>query len=230
MINMKQVLDNPEKNQESIYQNDFNCLLVVAAFMVTSYIAANVMAVKLVQIFNITIFDAGTITFPISFMLGNVLTEVWGFKIARKVIILTFVCNLFFVISTTIGIFLPSPDYMQEIALSYKNIFTTVPRILFASFVAFLCGQFTNSWAMEKIKKITNKKYLWLRTILSSVVGYVFDTIPFTFIAFAGVAPLKDIISMISMLYFAKIAIEIFFGTPFAYILVSFLKKKVGDY
>lgn len=225
---MKQVLGNPEKNQRTIIDKNFNSLLIVSAFMITSYITANVMAVKLVQVYNVTIFDAGTITFPISFMLGNVLTEIWGFKTTKKVIILTFLCNLFFVISTSIGIILPSPDYMEVISSSYRNIFVAVPRILFASFVAFLCGELMNSWSMEKIKKITNEKYLWVRTILSSAIGYIFDTVPFTLIAFWGVAPLKDMISMLSLLYFAKIAIEIFFGTPFAYLLIWFLRKREG--
>ncbi len=225
---MEQVLGNPEKNQKTIIDKNFNSLLVVSAFMITSYITANVMAVKLVQVYNVTIFDAGTITFPISFMLGNVLTEIWGFKTAKKIIILTFLCNLFFVISTSIGIILPSPDYMEVISNSYRNIFVTVPRILFASFVAFLCGELMNSWSMEKIKKITNEKYLWVRTILSSAIGYIFDTVPFTLIAFWGVVPLKDMVSMLSLLYFTKIAIEVFFGTPFAYLLIWFLRKREG--
>ena len=86
----KQVLENPAKNQE----NQFNYLVIIAALMVTSYLTSNVMAVKLIDIFGVTLFDAGTIVFPLAYMLGDILAEIWGFKTAKKVIYLTFVCNI----------------------------------------------------------------------------------------------------------------------------------------
>lgn len=220
----KQVLDNPAKNQTS----QFNYLVIVAALMVTCYLTANIMAVKLIDVFGMTWFDAGTITFPLAYMLGDVLTEIWGFKVARKVIILTFVCNIILVAATYIGVFLPVPDYMAEINDAYATIFTVTPRILAASLIAFVSGEIANAWIMVVVKKWTNGKLLFVRTILSSAVGYVFDTGVFVVLAFAGTAPAEDLLTMIIAQYIAKLGIEAIFATPLAYGAVAFLKRKVG--
>ena len=224
---MKQVLGNPEKNQRSNYkQSDFNTLVIITSLMVTSYLTANVMAVKLISIFGIALFDAGTVTFPIAYMLGDVLAEIWGFKTARKVIILTFVCNVVMVFSTSIGLILPSPEYMSDITQAYSKIFTVVPRILIASLIAFLVGEILNAWVMDKMKYINNGKNLWLRTITSSALGYIFDTVIFVFIAFYGTARLNDLFTMIVAQYIVKLAIEALCGTPLAYAVIGYIKKK----
>ena len=85
-------------------------LIIVSALFVTAYLVSNIMAVKVIGIFNLLYFDAGTITFPFAYMLGDVLTEIWGYRTSRKVIILTFVCNILMVICTQIGVWLPSPE------------------------------------------------------------------------------------------------------------------------
>ena len=220
----KQVLDNPAKNQTS----QFNYLVIVAALMVTCYLTANIMAVKLIDVFGMTWFDAGTITFPLAYMLGDVLTEIWGFKVARKVIILTFVCNIILVAATYIGVFLPVPEYMAEVNDAYATIFTITPRILAASLIAFVSGEIVNAWIMVVVKKWTKGKLLFVRTILSSAVGYVFDTGVFVVLAFAGTAPAEDLITMVIAQYIAKLGIEAIFATPLAYGAVAFLKRKVG--
>ena len=217
----KQVPGNPVKNREELDMP----LLVVTALLVTMYLTANIMAVKVISIGKWSLFDAGTITFPLAYMLGDVLTEVWGFKTARKVIWLTFFCNLILVICTAIGLVLPSPDYMQETADAYRVIFTYVPRIVAASLLAFLCGELSNAWVMEKMKSLTSGKFMWMRTIGSSAVGYIFDTVLFVLVAFAGTAPAKDLISMIVAQYTAKLIIEALSGTPLAYAAVHWLKK-----
>ena len=93
---MEKVTENPLKNREG---SDM-LLVIVAALFVTAYLVSNIMAVKVIGIFDLLYFDAGTITFPFAYMLGDVLTEIWGYRTARKVILLTFVCNLIMVIST----------------------------------------------------------------------------------------------------------------------------------
>ena len=95
---MNKVSENPLKNRES---GDM-LLVIVSALFVTAYLVSNIMAVKVIGIFDILYFDSGTITFPFAYMLGDVLTEIWGYKTARKVIILTFVCNLLMVVCTQI--------------------------------------------------------------------------------------------------------------------------------
>lgn len=221
----KQVLENPAKNQEK----QFNYLVIITALMVTSYLTSNLMAVKLIDVFGVTWFDAGTIIFPLAYMLGDVLTEIWGFKTAKKVIYLTFVCNIIMTVFTWIGVLFSSPDYMVDIEHAYATIFTQTPRILVASLAAFLSGELTNAKAMVYVKKITKGKWLFIRTILSSAVGYVFDTGLFVVLAFAGTVPVSDIVSMIVIQYFVKLIIEAIFATPLAYLVVGFLRKKVGD-
>ena len=220
---MDKVSENPFKNRTD---GDMS-LMVVTAIFVTLYLVSNVMAVKVIGLFGLFYFDAGTITFPFAYMLGDVLTEIWGYRTARKVIWMTFLCNIIMVVCTQVGVWLPSPDYLDATANAYNTIFTYVPRIVLGSLAGFLCGELSNAWLMERIKAKTKGRFLWVRTIGSSVVGYLFDTLPFVLIAFAGVLTIRDILLMIAVQYFMKLAIEVLFGTPMAYAVIVFLKRRV---
>lgn len=218
---MNEVSENPLKNRSAA------ALAVIIAALVTCYLTANVMAVKLIDIHGITIFDAGTIIFPITYMLGDVLTEIWGFKTAKKVIWLTFLSEITFTLFVWIGVYLPYPSETQQTAEAYATIFSFVPRITIASLIAFLVGELTNSWTFVKIKQRTKGKHLWVRTIGSSVFGYILDTTLFVCIAFWGVVPMKDIVSMITIQIGAKLLIEACASTPMAYGLIAVLKKRL---
>ena len=220
---MDKVSENPFKNRAGGERP----LMVVTALFVTLYLVSNVMAVKVIGLFGLFYFDAGTITFPFAYMLGDVLTEIWGYRTARKVIWMTFLCNIIMVICTQVGVWLPSPDYLDATANAYNTIFTYVPRIVLGSLAGFLFGELSNAWLMERIKAKTKGRFLWVRTIGSSIVGYLFDTLPFVLIAFAGVLTTRDILLMIAVQYFMKLAIEVLFGTPMAYAVIVFLKRKV---
>ena len=187
------------------------------------------MAVKVVGFFGLFYFDAGTITFPIAYMLGDVLTEIWGYRTARKTIILAFLCNLFVVTCTQVGVWLPSPEYLDSISSAYNTVYNYVPRIVVASLTGFLLGELSNAWIMEKIKKKMNGRHLWVRTIGSSIIGYIFDTVPFVLIAFLGVLSGRDIVLMTVSQYVMKITIETLFGTPMAYVAVKYLRKYYKD-
>ena len=200
-------------------------LVVIASLFVTAYLVSNIMAVKVIGLFDLIYFDAGTVTFPFAYMLGDVLTEIWGYRTAKKVILLTFVCNIIMVICTQVGVWLPSPDYLEGTAQAYNSIFSYVPRIVIASLTGFLLGELSNAWLMEKIRLRSGERRLWVRTIGSSLVACLFDTVPFVLIAFAGVMPTRDILLMIALQYFMKTGIEAIFGTPMAYAIISFLKK-----
>ena len=219
---MTKVSENPLKNRF----DKSDSYTIIAVFFTVCYIVSNIMAVKVIGVFGLFYFDAGTITFPLAYMLGDVLTEIWGYRTARKTIILAFLCNVFVVICTQIGVWLPSPDYLDATSTAYNTIYSYVPRIVFASLTGFLLGELSNAWIMDKMKKFTNGKHLWFRTIGSSIVGYIFDTVPFVLIAFAGALTTRDILLMILSQYIIKIAIEALFGTPMAYALIAFLKKK----
>ncbi len=220
---MDKVSENPFKNREV----GDTPLVVVTALFVTLYLVSNVMAVKVIGFFGLFYFDAGTITFPFAYMLGDVLTEIWGYRTARKVIWITFLCNILMVVCTQIGVWLPSPDYLDSAAEAYNHIFTYVPRIVIGSLVGFLLGELSNAWFMERIKSFTNGKHLWVRTIGSSVIGYLLDTIPFVLIAFLGTLTTRDLLLMIAFQYFMKLGIEVLFGTPMAYAAILFLKRKI---
>ena len=183
------------------------------------------MALKVVSIFGLFCFDAGTITFPLAYMLGDVLTEIWGYRTTRKVIIVTLVCNTLMVICTRIGVVMPSPDYLEPTAAAYNLMFDYVPRIVLGSLVGFFLGEISNAWVMARLKKATGGKYLWLRTIGSSMVGYLFDSVPFVLIAFAGVVSTHDLVMMVVLQYLLKLGIEVLFGTPLAYGAIAWIKR-----
>ena len=218
---MNKVSENPFKNRIDRHM----ALLIVTALFVTSYLVSNVMAVKVISLFGFFYFDAGTITFPFAYMLGDVLTEIWGYRTARKVIWMTFFCNILMVVCTQIGVWLPSPDYLAETANAYDHIFNYVPRIVVASLTGFLLGELSNAWLMEKIKEKTKGKRLWVRTIGSSAVAYVFDSLPCVLIAFVGVVSVHDLIMMIVFQYTIKLFIEACFGTPLAYAAVRAIRR-----
>ena len=215
------VSENPLKNR-----NYFDMpLMLVTGIFVTLYLVSNIMAVKIISIFGLFYFDAGTITFPFAYMLGDVLTEIWGYRISKRVIYLSLLCNIILVVCTNIGILMPSPDYLDQTAQAYDHIFAYVPRIVIGSLVGFFLGELSNAYLMEKIKRWTQGKYMWLRTIGSSMIGYIFDSVPFVVIAFYGTVPFEDLLKMIALQYVLKLGIEAFAGTPLAYVVVAWLKN-----
>ncbi len=220
---MNKVSENPFKNRIS----KESLLIVVTSLFVTLYLVSNVMAVKVVGLFGLMYFDAGTITFPMAYMLGDVLTEIWGYRTTRKVILLTLLCNILMVLFTQIGVWIPSPDYLEATEQAYNTIFNYVPRIVLGSLVGFLLGELSNAWCMERIKRLTKGRRLWVRTIGSSMVGYLFDSLPFVLIAFAGVVTTHDLVVMCVVQYVVKLLIEVLFGTPLAYAAIGWMKRHI---
>ena len=106
---MNKVTENPSKNRGLNHWP----LMIVTALFVTLYLVSNIMAVKVISLFGLFYFDAGTITFPVAYMLGDVLTEIWGFRTSKRVIYLTLVCNIILVACTQVGVWLPSPPYLD---------------------------------------------------------------------------------------------------------------------
>ncbi len=219
---MDKVTEHPSKNR----RGDELPLIVVTALFVTLYLTSNIMAVKVIGLMNLFYFDAGTITFPLTYMLGAVITEIWGYRIARRTIFMTFVCNLILVFFTQIGVYLPSPDYLDTTTTAYNHIFSYVPRIIVASLAAFLTGELANARIMSWIKKLTQGRKLWIRTIGSSAVGYLLDSIIFIVIAFYGTVSERELLLMIAFQYLMKLSIEIILATPSTYLIVGFIKRK----
>ena len=219
---MNKVPENPSKNRI----DSFNSLTVISGLLITLYLTANLMAVKIIQVGSVSIFDAGTITFPLTYMLGDVLSEIWGYKTTRKVIILTFISNIILIAFTNLAMLLPYPEGMEAINNSYNMIFGYVPRIVLASLISFLAGELANSKILVKLRdRSQDGRRLWVRTITSSIVGHLLDTVLFVSIAFIGTVPAGDIWSMIYIQYLLKLAIEVTLGTPLAYLMVKCIKR-----
>jgi uncharacterized integral membrane protein (TIGR00697 family) len=199
---------------------------IISVVFITLLIISNLMATKLTSILGM-ILPSAVIIYPLCFMVGDILTEVWGFKKAKMVILLGFAANFFLVICTNIGIYLPYPEFFTDQA-AFATIFGAVPRIVVGSFAGYLAGELSNSWAMERIKKITGTKLMFVRTIGSSVVGQVLDTLIFFSIAFYGTMPNRDLIIMMTTQYVFKVLCEAIGGTPLAYGLIKWAKK--GQY
>jgi hypothetical protein len=197
--------------------------VIITTIFVTCLLTANITAVKLVNIFGF-ILPAGTIIFPISYIFGDILTEVYGYSQARRVIWLGFFCNLITVVAIWIGQVLPSASFWDGQA-SYERILGYTPRLLVASFLAYLVGEFTNSFVLAKMKIATRGRWLWTRTIGSTLVGQGFDSLVFITLAFVGTIPATELVSVIITQWLAKSAYEAAI-TPLTYVVVNFLKKK----
>ncbi len=197
-------------------------ILIVAIF-ITCLIISNIIAVKLISVAGL-ILPAAIIIFPISYIFGDVLTEVYGYRQARRVIWLGFFCNLLAVAAIWLAQQLPSASFWDG-QPAYERIFSTTGRILLASFIAYLAGEFANSFVLAKMKIATQGKWLWARTIGSTLVGEGLDSL--LFITIAGLVPADALASTIITQWLVKSAYEAV-ATPITYWIVGFLKRKEG--
>jgi uncharacterized integral membrane protein (TIGR00697 family) len=199
--------------------------VVVAALFVTCLITSNIIVVKQISIGGIVL-PAAVIIIPLGYIVGDVLTEVYGYRQARRVIWLGFLCNLIAVTAIWIGKVLP-PAPIFEAQNAYDRILGSTPRFLLASFVAYLAGEFTNSVVLAKMKIMTKGRWLWTRTIGSTLVGQGIDTLVFLTIAFLGVLPLSVLGIMMFFHWLVKCVYEAV-ATPLTYVVVGYLKRKEG--
>ena len=185
-----------------------------------------------VPVIGAVTFMAGVLFFPISYVFGDVLTEVYGYARARQVIWTGFFCNLVAVIAIWIGGLLPSAPFWsagnfstpQTAQGAYQAILGFTPRLLLASFIAYLIGEFLNSFVLAKLKLKTAGRFLWIRTIGSTLIGQGADSAVFITIAFAGIIPGSGLLQAILSQWFLKTAYETI-ATPLTYIVVNALKK-----
>jgi hypothetical protein len=204
---------------------------VVTAVFVTALIISNIIAVKIVNIFGL-ILPAAVILFPVAYIFGDVLTEVYGYARARQVIWTGFFANLLAVAAIWIGGQLPpapfwalgpfeSPEAAQQ---AYQAILGFTPRLLLASFIAYLIGEFLNSFVLAKLKIRTEGRLLWLRTISSTLIGQGADSAVFITVAFWGVFPGNAIGQAILSQWLFKVFYETL-ATPLTYLVVNALKR-----
>ena len=197
--------------------------VVIAAIFIACLITANIIAVKLISVGGL-ILPAAIIVFPISYICGDILTEVYGYRLARRVIWLGFVCNLIAVTAIWLGGLLPAADVWQG-QQAYETVLGYTPRLLVASFAAYLVGEFSNSFILAKMKIATRGRWLWTRTIGSTIVGQGLDSVVFISIAFAGTPAFVPV--SIAHHWLVKTGYETV-ATPFTYAVVNYLKRKEG--
>lgn len=201
----------------------------MAAF-VTVFLCSNLIGVHKVSYVNLPfygeyIYGAGVLFFPISYLFGDILTEVYGYARSRKVIWAGFGALIFASLMAYVVTSLPTARTMAEEQVSALNtIFGQTPRIVAASLTAFWAGEFVNSFVLAKMKLLTSGRWLWTRTIGSTIVGEMADSLIFYPIAFLGVWSNEQLISVMIGNYFIKVLWEVL-ATPFTYIIVNFLKR-----
>lgn len=199
--------------------------VTIAALFVTCLITANVVAVKVVTVAGLII-PAGVVIFPLSYIIGDVLTEVYGFARARMVIWLGFGCNLVFVAAVWLGGLLPAATFWDG-QVAYDRILGFTPRLLAASFAAYLVGEFANAFVLSRMKVLTDGRWLWMRTIGSTLIGEGLDSLIFIAIAFVGIIPTPMLLTTALTQWLLKSSYEAL-ATPVTYLVVGFLKRTEG--
>ena len=200
-------------------------LVVLTALFVTVLVTSNIMAVKIVEVWG-RILPAAIVLFPITYILGDVLTEVYGFRMARRVIWLGFLCNTVAVVGFWIGGLLPAAVFWED-QEAYKAILGYTPRLLAASFAGYLVGEFSNSIVLSRLKLATEGRWLWLRTIGSTIVGQGLDSAVFITAAYAGTLAGGDLVELALTQWIVKVIYEAA-ATPLTYAVVTYLKRREG--
>ena len=207
-------------------QKNYKYLGAISVFFVSILLISDVASSKIVDLKWFT-FDGGTLLFPLSYIFGDVLTEVYGYKRSRQVIWLGFAMTLLMsIIFIVVGKLPPASGWDNQAA--YDAILGLTPRIVIASLIAYFAGEFSNSFILAKMKIWTKGKMLWARTIGSTIVGEFLDSTLFIVIAFWGVFPTSLIVTLIISNYIFKTAVEVLF-TPLTYKVIGFLKKHESE-
>jgi queuosine precursor transporter len=207
--------------------------LIMAAF-VTVLLCSNLIGVHKVSYVNLPfygeyIYGAGVLFFPISYLFGDILTEVYGYARSRKVIWAGFGALIFASLMSFVVTALPPAKTMESAQINALSaIFGQVPRIVLASLTAFWLGEFVNSFVLAKLKLLFSGKFLWIRTIGSTIMGEIADSLVFYPIAFFGIWSNEQLISVMIGNYFIKVLWEVI-ATPFTYLIVGFLKKAESE-
>jgi queuosine precursor transporter len=195
---------------------------IILGLFVAVLLISNVASSKILKLGPFT-FDGGTILFPISYIFGDILTEVYGYRNSRRVIWTGFFAALLMSLTfIAVGKLPPASGWENQDA--YEKILGLTPRIVMASLVAYFSGEFSNSYTLAKMKILTKGKWLWSRTIGSTIIGEGVDTLLFVTIAFYGVLPNELLMTVIISNYVFKVGFEAAF-TPLTYLVVRFLKR-----
>lgn len=194
---------------------------LILVFVVVLLIS-NLVAQKICRIGPLTLSGA-ELLFPITYIFGDIFTEVYGYAASRRAIWTGFFASALLSIMGAIIVALPpAPGWQNQAA--FATVFSFIPRLVAASLIAYWAGEFTNSYVMAKMKLLTRGRWLWTRTVGSTVTGQAVDTTIVVLIAFWGHAPGRLLVSLIASAYVAKVAYEVL-ATPLTYAIVGGLKR-----
>ena len=197
-------------------------LHLISAIFITTLIVSNIIAVK-IGTFGSLFLPVAVVVFPVSYILADILTEVYGYSVMRRTIWTGFFCNLIAVVILWIArVIPPAPFYDGQAA--FTAVFASTPRILAASFVAYLFGAFSNALILAKMKVKTEGKLLWIRMIVSTVIGEGLDSAIFITLAFAGVFSSTQVVTLAVTQWLFKLAFE-FVALPISTTVVGALKR-----
>ncbi len=200
-------------------------LLAVSSLFVATLVASNIIAVKIAAVGPFSV-PAAIVIFPLAYLFGDVLTEVWGYRVARMVIWTGFLANIVVVLFIAAAIAIPSdPHYTDQSA--YSRVLGESPRLVAASLTAYLLGEFLNAFVLARLKVATRGRMLWTRTIGSTLVGQGVDSAVFITLAFAGTQPWSLLLVIIRDVWIVKVLYEVI-ATPITYALVTLLKRVEG--
>ena len=199
--------------------------VIIACLFVTSLLLSNIIAGKLITIGGV-ILPGAVILFPLAYIFGDILTEVYGYKRTRMVIWTGFACNILMVGVFFLVMAIPSPGFFEAEG-AFATVLGMTPRIVLASLVAYLVGEFSNAAILSRMKILTRGKWLWTRTIGSTLIGEGLDTVIFITICFIGTVPNAVLMQMMLYQYLFKVAFE-FVATPLTYAVVGWLKRMEG--
>ena len=204
-------------------KREFRYLDFLTSAFIVVLLISNLVAQKICAFGDFRISGA-QLLFPITYIFGDIFTEVYGYSASRRAIWNGFLACGLLAAMGMVTVALPSaPEWPNQKA--FETVFSFVPRIVIASLIAFLCGEFANSYVMAKMKLITQGKYLWTRTVGSTVVGQAVDTCLVMVIGFWGTLPVKTVITLIISGYIGKVIYEVLM-TPVTYAVVNFLKRQ----
>ncbi len=197
----------------------------IAGIFVGVLLISNTVAGKFFSIGSLS-FPSGVILFPVSYIFGDVLTEVYGYERSRRIIWTGVFAEILMALFYSLVLILPSASFWHD-QEAFSVVLGQVPRTVAATIAGYFAGEFTNSFIMAKLKIYTRGRFLWVRTIGSTIAGEGVDTILFIVIAFAGIMPGNELFRSIPAVYIFKVAYEIL-ATPLTYSIVRFLKRKEG--
>ena len=203
-------------------QSNFTAYEILVALFITVLIVSNIASTKIVHFYSLT-FDAGTILFPLAYIVGDIITEIYGFRKMRRLIYLgigmLLITTLTFYI---VGLLPHAIDWTGQDA--YNSILGVVWRIVGASIIALFFGEFFNSYILAKLKIQTKGKGIWGRVVGSTAIGSLIDTTLFSTIAFAGTMSSSTLIQLIATVYLVKVVTEIVVS-PITLQIIAYIKK-----